>query len=331
MTGLLGAVGDEVRPSAPAPLRPRRSRNRDMRRSARRFGHFLRERPTAAVGLGIVLFFVVLSLLSPLIAPFSTIAASGPVYAHPSAHHWLGTDDGGIDVLSLVLTGGRISLVVGAAASAVAMGVGGVIGVLAGYFGGWVDMVLMRFTDYFLVVPDLVLMIVVATLWGPSLSHVILVIGLLLWTSTARIVRAEVQSVRERVYVRRARTVGASHVSIIVRHVLPQIAPLLIANTVLSIATAIFDETSLDFLGLGDPNGVSWGIILEHANDRTAASYGAWWTVVPAGLCIAALIVGCYLLGQALEDALNPRLKVSHFAFKSWRLRPLVGRGKGAL
>jgi peptide/nickel transport system permease protein len=140
-----------------------------------------------------------------------------------------------------------------------------------------------------------------------------------------------VQSVRERVYVRRARTIGSSNTSIIVRHVLPQIAPLLIANTVLSVATAIFDETSLDFLGLGDPNGNSWGIILEHANDRTAASYGAWWTVVPAGLCIAAVIVGCYLLGQALEDSLNPRLRVSHFAFKSWRLRPLVGRGKDAI
>ena len=173
--------------------------------------------------------------------------------------------------------------IVGAAATAVAMGVGGLVGVLSGYFGGWVDMLLMRITDYFLVVPDLVLMIVVATLWGPSLSHVILVIGLLLWTSTARIVRAEVKSVRERVYVRRARTMGAGHTSTVFRHVLPQIAPLLIANTVLSVAIAIFDETSLDFLGLGDPNGTSWGVILEHANDRTAVSYGAWWTVVPAG------------------------------------------------
>jgi peptide/nickel transport system permease protein len=229
-----------------------------------------------------------------------------------------------------VLVGGRISLIVGAAATAVAMGVGGLVGVLSGYFGGWVDMLLMRITDYFLVVPDLVLMIVVATLWGPSVWHIILVIGLLLWTSTARIVRAEVKSVRERVYVRRARTMGAGHTSTVFRHVLPQIAPLLIANTVLSVAIAIFDETSLDFLGLGDPNGTSWGIILEHANDRTAVSYGAWWTVVPPGICIAAVIVGCYLLGQALEDALNPRLRISHFAFKSWRLRPLVGRGSDA-
>jgi len=314
---------------APTPVVPPRQSN--VRRGWHSFVSLLRQRPSAAVGLGILLFFVIIALIAPWIAPHSTQAASGPVYAGPSAHHWFGTDDGGVDVLSLVLVGGRVSLVVGAAATGVAMGVGGLIGIVSGYFGGWIDMLLMRITDYFLVVPDLVLMIVVATLWGPSLSHVILVIGLLLWTSTARIVRAEVKSVRERVYVRRARTMGAGHLTTVFRHVLPQIAPLLIANTVLSVAIAIFDETSLDFLGLGDPNGTSWGIILEHANDRTAVSYGAWWTVVPPGICIAAVIVGCYLLGQALEDALNPRLRISHFAFRSWRLRPLVGRGKDAL
>ena len=302
-----------------------------MRSRRRRLGRLLRERPAAAVGLGLIVFFVLLSVFAPLIAPYPTLTASGPVYAAPSARHWFGTDDGGIDVFSLVLVGGRVSLIVGAAASAVAIAVGGLFGILSGYFGGWVDMFLMRLTDYFLVIPDLVLMIVVAALWGPSLSHVILVIGLLLWTTTARLIRAEVQSVRERVYVRRARTMGAGNASIIFRHVLPQVAPLLIANTVLSVAVAIFDETSLDFLGLGDPNGVSWGIILEHANDHTAATYGAWWTVVPAGLCIAAVIVGCYLLGQAMEDTLNPRLRVSHFAFRSWQLRPLVGKGDQAL
>jgi peptide/nickel transport system permease protein len=315
-----------VEPAAPSPPDPVAA----LGRSARRLLTLLRQRPAAAVGLGLIAFFVLVSVMAPWVAPFPTNVASGPVYAAPSARHWLGTDDGGIDVLSLVLIGGRVSLIVGAAASAVAIGIGGLVGVLAGFFGGWVDILLMRITDYFLVLPDLVLMIVVAALWGPSLSHVILVIGLLLWTSTARIVRAEVQSVRERIYVRRARTSGVGNASIIVRHVMPQVAPLLIANAVLSVAVAIFDETSLDFLGLGNPNGVSWGIILEHANDHTAATYGAWWTVVPAGLCIAAVIVGCYLLGQALEDALNPRLRISHFAFRSWRLRPLIGRGNEA-
>ncbi len=291
----------------------------------------LRARPSATVGLVILLVFVILAVIGPLIAPFSTTQATGIVYASPSAKHWLGTDDGGIDVLSLLLVGGRTSLLVGGAATLVAMGIGGIVGVLSGYFGGWVDTVLMRITDYFLVIPDLVLMIVVATVWGPSLSHVILVIGILLWTSTARIIRAQVKTLKERLFVRRARAMGAGHTLIIVRHILPQIGPLLIANTVLTVATAIFDETALDFLGLGDPNSVSWGVILEHANDRTAVSYGAWWTVVPAGLCIALVIVACYLLGQAIEDALNPRLRVAHLSVNKWKLRSLVGRGPDAL
>jgi peptide/nickel transport system permease protein len=291
----------------------------------------LRSRPSAAVGLGILAVFIILAIIGPLIAPYSTTTASGIVYGAPSWRHWLGLDDGGIDVLSLILVGGRASLFVGAAATVVAMGIGGVVGVLSGYFGGWVDTALMRITDYFLVVPDLVLMIVVATVWGPSLSHVILVIGILLWTSTARIIRAQVKTLKERLFIQRSRAMGAGHTRIIFRHLLPQIGPLLIANTVLTVATAIFDETALDFLGLGDPNSVSWGTMLEHANDRTAVSYGAWWAVVPAGLCIALVIVGCYLLGQAIEDALNPRLRVAHLSINQWKLRSLVGRGPDAL
>jgi peptide/nickel transport system permease protein len=287
-----------------------------------RIGRFLLDHKAALVGLIVISFFIVVAFVGTLFAPYSDTVASGAVYAPPSGAHWLGTDDIGIDMFTLVLHGGRTSLIVGGAAAAVAISIGGLVGVLSGYFGGIVDLVLMRITDYFLVIPDLVLMIVVAAIWGPSLTHTILVIGLLLWTSTARIVRAQVKSLRERAYVRRARSVGAGHLSIMARHIVPQIGPLLIANTVITIAVAIFDESALAFLGLGDPNKVSWGTILEHANDRTAASNGAWWAVVPAGACIAAVVVGCYLLGSAIEDALNPRLAVSHLAVRGWRLRP---------
>ncbi|HUY98152.1 MAG TPA: ABC transporter permease [Verrucomicrobiae bacterium] len=282
------------------------------------------------VGALILAAFVTIAAIAPWAAPYATGHATGPVYGPPSSRHWLGLDDGGIDMLSLLLVGSRISLIVGAAATLVAIGVGGTVGVLSGYFGGAVDTLLMRVTDYFLVIPDVVLMIVVAALWGPSLPHVVLVIGLLLWTSTARIIRSQVKSLRERVYVRRARVMGAGHLRVLVKHILPQVGPLLIANTILTMAIAIFDETALDFLGLGDPNAVSWGIILEHANLRTAVTYGAWWAVIPAGVCIALVIVGCYLVGQALEDALNPRLRVSHLATRQWRLRALAGRGSEA-
>jgi peptide/nickel transport system permease protein len=189
----------------------------------------------------------------------------------------------------------------------------------------------MRVTDYFLVIPNLVLMIVIAAVWGPSLSHVIIVIGILLWTYTARVIRAQVMSVRERVYVKRAQAIGAGHVRILVRHVLPQVGPLLIANTVLTIAVAIFDETALAFLGLSDPSATTWGTVMEHAFTRTAVSAGAWWAIVPPGLAVALVIVGCHLVGQSIEDALNPRLKVAHLSPRSWRLRPLVGRGPDAL
>ena len=189
----------------------------------------------------------------------------------------------------------------------------------------------MRITDYLLVIPDLVLMIVIADVWGASLFHVIIVIGILEWTSTARIIRAQVMSVRERVYVKRTRAMGASNSRIIWKHILPQVGPLLIANTVLTIAIAIYLETALAFLGLEDPTVTTWGTILENAFQRTAISSGAWWAIVPAGIVIAAVIVGCFLFGQAVEDALNPRLKVANLSVRRWRLRPLVGRGPDAI
>ena len=291
----------------------------------------LRERKAAVVGLAIIVFFVVLSIVAPYIAPYSVTEPSCAVYAPPSASHWLGCDDGGIDMLSLLMVGGRISMIVGFAATLVAMIIGGGVWILSGYFGGWTDISLMRVTDYLLVIPDLVLMIVIADLWGASLFHVIIVIGILEWTSTARIIRAQVMSVRERAYVKRTRGMGAGNFRIVWRHILPQVGPLLIANTVLTIAIAIYLETALAFLGLEDPTAVTWGTILEHAFERTAISSGAWWAIVPVGFAIAAVIVGCFLFGQAVEDALNPRLKVAHLALRPWRMRPLVGRGPDAL
>ena len=295
------------------------------------FRTVLRERKAAVVGLSIIVFFVLLSIVAPYIAPYSVTVQTCAVYAPPSGAHWLGCDDGGIDMLSELMVGGRISLIVGFAATLVAMIIGGGVGILSGYFGRATDIVLMRITDYLLVIPDLVLMIVIADVWGASLFHVIIVIGILEWTSTARIIRAQVMSLRERVYVKRTRALGAGNARIIFKHILPQVGPLLIANTVLTIAIAIYLETALAFLGLEDPTVITWGTILEHAFERTAISSGAWWAIVPAGFVIAAVIVGCFLFGQAVEDALNPRLKVANLSLRRWRLRPLVGRGPDAL
>jgi peptide/nickel transport system permease protein len=209
--------------------------------------------------------------------------------------------------------------------------VGSTFGIVSGYFGGWVDVVLMRITDYFLVVPQIALMIVVAAVWGPSLTHVIIVIGILMWTGTARVVRAQVMSIRERTFVKRVTALGATRRRIIFRHILPQVGPLLVANAVIAMTVAIFNETALAFLGLSDPTAITWGTIMEHAFDRAATAAGAWWAIAPAGVAVALFIVGCYLIGRSIEDTLNPRLKVSYLLVRSWKLRPLVGRGPEAL
>jgi peptide/nickel transport system permease protein len=291
----------------------------------------IRRRPAAMAGLLFLVAMTITAILAPWIAPYPLHEQVGPVFGHPSWQHLLGLDDGGIDMTTLLIWGSRTSLVVGFAATFVSMVIGGTIGVVAGYFGGGTDNVLMRITDYFLVIPDVPLMIVVAAIWGPSLFHIIIVIGILLWTSTARVIRAQVKSVRERVYVKRARALGAGHTRIVLKHVLPQVAPLLIASTVLTIAVAIFDETALAFLGLGDPTRVSLGSIIESAFQRAAISTGAWWAIVPPGVLVTLLILACSLVGGAIEDALNPRLRVAHLSARMFRLRPLVGRGKEAV
>jgi peptide/nickel transport system permease protein len=291
----------------------------------------IKRRPSAAIGVVTLLVVLAAAVLAPWIAPYGLHEQVGPPFGPPSWSHPLGLDDGGIDMVTLLMWGARISLVVGFAATLVSMLIGGTVGVLAGYYGGRTDTVLMRITDYFLVIPDVPLMIVVAAIWGPSLFHIVIVIGILLWTSTARVLRAQVKSVRERVYVKRARSLGASHVRIVVRHVLPQVAPLLIASTVLTIAVAIFDETALAFLGLGDPSRISLGKVIENGFQRAAISTGAWWAIVPPGVLVAIIILSCSLIGGALEDALNPRLRVAHLSARTFRLRTLVGRGEEAV
>jgi peptide/nickel transport system permease protein len=295
-----------------------------------RLWRVVRTQPMATVGAVVIVVITLIAIFAPALAPYGLHEKVGPVYGHPSSEHWLGLDDGGIDMVTLLMYGARVSLIVGFAAAAVAMLVGGTVGILSGFFGGRTDTVLMRITDYFLVIPDIPLMIVVASIWGKSLKNIILIIGLIYWTSTARLIRAQVKTLRERVYVKRARALGAGNARLIFRHCLPQVTPLLIANTVLMVALAIFAETAIAFLGLGDPQKVSWGLLIENAFSRQAISLDAWWAIVPPGVAVAVLILACTMLGTALEDSMNPRLKVGHLSVRRFRLRPLVGRGPDA-
>jgi len=280
----------------------------------------------AVIGTVVVVLFGAVAVLAPYIAPYSVTQQVGPVYAAPSAHHLLGLDDGGIDMLSELIWGARVSMIVGFAAAIVAMVIGGGVGVLAGYFGGRIDIVLMRITDYFLVIPDIPLMIVFAALFGRHLLNIIIIIAVIYWTSTARLIRAQVKSLRERVFVKRAQALGASHTRLIVRHVLPQVTPLLIANTVLMVAIAMFAETYIAFLGLGDPTQLSWGLLISNAFEGGAIFRNAWWAIVCPGLCVTIVILACTVIGQSMEDAMNPRLKVGHLSVRRFSLRPVPGR-----
>jgi peptide/nickel transport system permease protein len=283
----------------------------------------------AVVGAVVLTLFVAIALAAPLVSPYGQTTKVGPVYAPPSSRHWLGLDDGGIDMLTLLIWGARVSLLVGFAASIMAILIGGTVGIVSGYLGGRTDMVLMRITDYFLVIPDVPLMIVAAAIWGQSLVNIVVIIAVIYWTSTARLLRAQVKSVRERVYVKRARALGAGNRRLILKHVLPQVTPLLVANTVLTVATAIFAETYIAFLGLGDPSQVSWGKLIENSLAGGAIFRNAWWAIVPPGVCVTLVILACTMVGQSMEDALNPRLGVGHLSVRRFRLRPLPGRASG--
>jgi peptide/nickel transport system permease protein len=282
-------------------------------------------RPSMMFGLGVLVFFIFIAIFAPLLEPYDPRAKTGAVYEAPSSAHWLGTDDGGADMLSLVIAGSRVSLIVGFAAALVAMLIGGTIGLWSGFYGGKSDTILMRITDYVLVIPDIPLMIIVAALFGRSLTNIILIIGIIYWTSTARLIRAQTKSVRERAYVTRARALGAGNQRLIGKHVLPQVMPLLIANTVLTVAIAIFAETYITFLGLGDPALISWGRLIENAFTGDAVLNDAWWAIVPPGVCVTLVILACTMIGMAMEDALNPRLRVGHLSVRRFRLRPLKG------
>jgi len=262
------------------------------------------------VGLGILIFFAVMATVGVQLAPYGEWESQiSPPFSPPSWKHLLGTDELGRDLFSLVIYGSRISLIVGVTAAISSAALGTVVGILAGYYGGLIDDILMRLTDAFLIIPSLVLMIVLASMLGPGIDKIIFVIAITTWPTTARVVRSQVLTLKERTFVESARAIGAGDLHIILKHILPNVTPLIFANMILMVSGAIISEAGLSFLGLGDPHSTSWGMLLRYASEHGAIAAGMWWYVVPPGLCILLLVVGFIFISYAVDEILNPRLR----------------------
>jgi peptide/nickel transport system permease protein len=298
-------------PTAPRLSARQLARKRRVAAWKRDWAQFRTHR-SGVVGLGILVVFVTVALAAPILAASSGLdvtRANGPVLGPPSAHYLMGTDENGRSVLTLLIWGSRISLLVGLTATVISMVIGTLIGLVSGFFSGWVGRIFFRLTEWFLVIPYLPLAIALAAVLGRSLVNIIIVIGVTSWPGTALLIRSQTLSIRERAYVERAEAIGAGRWHQMGRHVLPNVMPMVFANTTLTVAGAILAETTLSFLGLGDPTRTSWGSMLDDAFQVGAITTGCWWYIIPPGVCVVLVVLSFTLIGQALEEVLNPRLR----------------------
>jgi peptide/nickel transport system permease protein len=263
----------------------------------------LRRRKGALFGSGVMALVGLVALLAPMLAPYDLLHVGG-AFVPPSRAHPLGTDNLGIDLLTGIIHGARTSLIVGLCAMGASTVIGITVGSTAGYFGGLIDDAMMRGTEMFQVLPQFFLAIVIVALFGSSIWNIVLVISILAWPSTARLVRAEFLTLRSREFVDAARSLGMRDRDIIIREILPNAIPPIIVNSTLLISSAILLETSLSFLGLGDPNTMSWGTMLHNAQ---AYFHRAWWMAAFPGMALFLTALALNLLGDALNEALNPK------------------------
>jgi peptide/nickel transport system permease protein len=281
------------------------------RQSLARFWQSYRAHRSGLWGLGLLILIALIALFAPALvgadAQSVTDAPGGPLEG-PSGEFPLGTDQFGRSVLALLVYGARESLTVGLLAAFLCVAIGTLVGIIAGHFRGWYSTVLMRITDWFLVMPTLVLAIALATVMDRSMWTVIIAIGVTTWPTTARLVRAQTLAVESRPYIERARALGGGHGHVMTRHVLPNVMPLVLAQTTMIISSAILTEATLAFLGLSDPTVTSWGGMLQDAREAGAVSAGDWWYLAPPGIAIAIVALSFTLCGRAVESVLNPKL-----------------------
>ncbi len=277
----------------------------------RRFARAFAANRTAMAGLVILVGITGLALAAPLFihaSDLDVINASGPSLAPPSLHFPLGTDQSGRSVLDLLIWGTRPSLAIGFIATVLTMVLGSLIGLVAGHYGGATARILMAITDWFIALPALPLAIALAAVLGQGDSSITIAIAVTSWPGTARLIRAQTMAVEARPFIERAKALGARDGQLLARQVLPNVAPFILVSGTLTIAGAIIYETTLTFLGLGNPTDVSWGSMINQAFNQGAITSGAWWYILPPGIAILIVVLGFTLIGRAVENILNPRM-----------------------
>ncbi|ANZ40721.1 ABC transporter permease [Lentzea guizhouensis] len=270
---------------------------------------FLTQRAGMAGAVVLVVAGVV-ALVAPWLVPADALDVTrvgAAAWEPPGAQHWLGTDHTGRSVALLVVSGAGTSLFVGLTAAVLSVGIGTLVGITSGHFGGLAAGALLRVTDFFLVLPALVLAIALSTVLPRGLGTIVLAIGLTSWPSTARMVRAQTLTIEARPFVERARALGGGHLHVIGRHVVPSVVPLVLVNATLAVASSIVAESTLAFLGLGDPTRISWGAMLHQAQLHGAVPQQAWWFLLPPGVAIVVVVLAFTLVGRALEAVVTPK------------------------
>ena len=277
-----------------------------MKKTLQKAWTVIRGNTQLKIGLVLLCILLLTALLAPLLAPYAPFFLSDDLVAAPSRTHPLGTDGLGRDVLSMLLFGARPSLVVGITAAFIAGVIGTLLGGVAGYFGGRTDAVLGELINIFMMMPTFFLVLIVVALFGSGLFNVMVVMGLTSWVGNAKLMRAQAMSLRQRTFIRSAEAIGESRLSILFRHVIPNGIFPIIANTTMGIASAILTESSLAFLGLGDPNIISWGQVIQSGKSYLT---NGWWICLFGGLAIIYTVVTFYLIGDGLNRVLSPKLR----------------------
>ncbi len=281
---------------------------------AREFASIYRNSKPGLLGVAILLFFVLTAVFAPFISPYDPYVRVDRPLRPPSSKYLLGTNDIGQDIFSELIHGTRVSLTIGFLAALFTVVIGTLVGVVSGFLGGSVDEVLMRFTDVIMILPNIPLLILLMAIFGrQSYLIMILAISITGWTGTARMVRSSTISIKERTYVEASKAIGAGEGHIILKHILPNVSPLIIATMIYQVAGAMMSEAGLSFLGLGDPGHKSWGMVLHYAQTSGGwyanQGYPAWWWIIPPGLLIALTVASLVLIGQTMEEIINPRLR----------------------